>query len=259
MELQLFNFGSEQVRVILNENNEPEFCASDVTTILGYNNGRDAIAKHCSPKGVAKHDTLTKGGTQSLTYITEGNLYRLVAKSNKPEAEKFEEWVFDEVLPTIRKHGIYATDKIVEQAISDPDSIIKVLTQLKTERQQRQLAESKAMLLEEVTLQQAPKVQYFDQCLQSQQLISTTELANELGFSSALALNKFLKEQKILRRVNNNWALSADYSGVGLAAYKTHPYKTSTGADATNHLLCWTEKGRLFLRQFSNVKSTESI
>lgn len=236
----------------MSEINEPLFCASDVTKILGYANGADAIIKHCSSKGVAKRDTLTKGGNQSLTYISEGNLYRLVAKSNKPEAEKFEEWIFDDVLPSIRKHGLYATDRIVEQAISDPDSIIKVLTQLKEERQQRQLAESRASLLEEVTVLQAPKVKYFDDCLQSQSLISTSELANELGFSSAIKLNQYLKDNKIIRRVNNNWAICADYANKGYAKYKTHHYNDSHGEKQTVHHLYWTEAGRMFLRQLQN-------
>lgn len=184
MELQLFNFGSEQVRVLLSDNNEPIFCASDVTKILGYTNGAQAISINCSSKGIYKRDTLTKGGNQSLTYISEGNLYRLVAKSNKPEAEKFEEWVFDEVLPSIRKHGLYATDRIVEQAISDPDSIIKVLTQLKEERQQRQLAESnarvaesKAMLMEQINIHNMPKVLFADSVATSKSSILVGELA----------------------------------------------------------------------------------
>lgn len=233
----------------------PLFLAMDVAEWIEHTNV-SVMINSVDDCEVTKQSLGSQQGV--CNFLTEDGLYEVLMQSRKPIAKEFKKQV-KAYLKELRTKGITATPDRLEQLINDPDTMIKMLTQLKTERQQRQLAESKAMLLEEVTLQQAPKVQYFDQCLQSQQLISTTELANELGFSSALALNKFLKEQKILRRVNNNWALSADYSGVGLAAYKTHPYKTSTGADATNHLLCWTEKGRLFLRQFSKVKSTESI
>jgi prophage antirepressor-like protein len=183
-QMQLFNFGTEQVRVSVADDNKLLFCASDVTKILGYANGADAIIKHCSSKGVAKRDTLTKGGNQSLTYISEGNLYRLVAKSNKPEAEKFEEWIFDEVVPTIRKHGLYATETFVEKALSDPSAMISVLTELKNERHQRQLAESnarvaesKAMLMEQINIDNKPKVLFADSVATSKSSILVGELA----------------------------------------------------------------------------------
>lgn len=96
-----------QIRVLVIDG-EPWFAAVDVCNVLDYANGRDAIAKHCRAGGVAKRDTPTNSGIQPLTYINEGNLYRLVIKSRKPEAERFESWVCDEVLPSIRKTGSYA-------------------------------------------------------------------------------------------------------------------------------------------------------
>jgi prophage antirepressor-like protein len=101
-----FSFNSTAVRTF-DDNGNPWFSAKDVCNILGYKNDSDAIAKHCKPKGVAKRDTLTDGGNQALSFINEGNLYRLIVKSRKPEAEKFEAWVMEEVLPTIRKTGAY--------------------------------------------------------------------------------------------------------------------------------------------------------
>ena len=84
------------------------FCMSDVAKALGYSNSRDALKKHCRQKGVAKRDTLTSGGNQTITYIDEGNIYRLITHSKLPSAERFESWVFDEVLPSIRKTGLYS-------------------------------------------------------------------------------------------------------------------------------------------------------
>lgn len=112
LSLQSFIFNQFTVRIFINEKRDPEFCAADVCAVLGYSNSRDAIKKHCKLNGVAKRDTLTSRGKQSVVFLSEGNLYRLIIKSNKPEAEPFESWVCDEVLPTIRKTGSYQTTPV---------------------------------------------------------------------------------------------------------------------------------------------------
>ena len=113
-----FRFEAREVRTILIDD-QPWFCVIDVCRVLGYSNSRDAIAKHCREKGVSKRDTLSvcdvanRDGTskarrsQLMTFIDEGNLYRLIIKSRKEEAQRFESWVCDEVLPAIRKQGRY--------------------------------------------------------------------------------------------------------------------------------------------------------
>lgn len=103
---QSFTFSTQAMRVITIDG-EPWFCAADVCDILGYTNSRKALADHCRAGGVTKRDTPTSSGIQSMTYISEGNLYRLCIKSHMPEAQKFEAWVCDEVLPSIRKTGRY--------------------------------------------------------------------------------------------------------------------------------------------------------
>ncbi|XOC34703.1 Bro-N domain-containing protein [Haemophilus influenzae] len=107
VQFSAFTFKSNSVRVITDKNQEPWFCANDVCDILGYSNSRDAISKHCKVGGGAKRDTPTKSAVQEMTFINEPNLYRLIIKSRKPEAEPFEAWVFEEVLPQIRKTGKY--------------------------------------------------------------------------------------------------------------------------------------------------------
>jgi prophage antirepressor-like protein len=113
-ELQFFNseeFG--EIRTI-EIDGKPYFVGTDVAKALGYNNPRDAVSRHC--KGVVKRDTPTSSGIQSMSYINEGDLYRLIMKSKLPSAEKFESWVMDEVLPIIRKTGSYQKPlTIVEQ------------------------------------------------------------------------------------------------------------------------------------------------
>ena len=104
-ELQIFNSGEfGEIRTI-EIDGKPYFVGTDVAKALGYNNPRDAVSRHC--KGVVKHDTPTSSGVQSMSYINEGDLYRLIMKSKLPSAEKFEAWVMDEVLPAIRKTGSY--------------------------------------------------------------------------------------------------------------------------------------------------------
>lgn len=107
------------------------FCGADVAKALGYSNSRKALADHCKEKGVTKCDTLTNGGIQALTYIDEGNVYRLITHSKLPNAERFESWVFNEVLPAIRKHGAYMTPNTLQKALCNPDFIIRLATELK--------------------------------------------------------------------------------------------------------------------------------
>lgn len=108
----VFNFNSLDIHVVADERGEPLFLANDVCTILGYANSRQAIAKNCKAKGVSKRYTLTDGGNQESIFINEGNLYRLIIKSRKPEAEAFEIKVMEEILPSIRKTGEYRTPYI---------------------------------------------------------------------------------------------------------------------------------------------------
>ena len=113
--IQSFNFQNQSVRTIADEKGEFWFLANDVCGVLGYVNPRDAVSKHCKLKGVAKRDTPTESGNQEMTYINEPNLYRLIIKSRKPEAEAFEEWVMEDVLPTIRKTGQYISSSLKTQ------------------------------------------------------------------------------------------------------------------------------------------------
>jgi anti-repressor protein len=159
----------------------PEFCAMDLCRALGYANGRDAVAKHVEEDDVAKRDTTDSiGRTQLLTYVNESGMYALVLGSKLESAKKFKRWITSEVLPSIRKHGAYMTTTTIEKVMNDPDSWIKLLQALKEERQQRQLAESKVSLLEEVTKEQAPKVAFADAVLSSPDSILVGELAKIL-------------------------------------------------------------------------------
>ena len=117
-----------QMRTIT-ENGNTLFCGSDVAKALGYTNVSDALTRHC--RGIVKRDTPTTSGTQTMSFIPEGDVYRLITHSKLPAAERFERWVFDEVLPSVRQTGAYMTPETIEKVLLNPDTIISLATQLK--------------------------------------------------------------------------------------------------------------------------------
>ncbi|WP_240371719.1 BRO family protein [Anoxybacteroides rupiense] len=190
-------------------NGKPYAVARDVATTLGYSNPNDAITRHC--KGVVKFDTLTNGGVQTLNIIPEGDIYRLIVKAAeqsknleiKHKAEEFERWIFDEVLPSIRKHGAYMTEDVLERSIQDPDYMIGLLTALKEERQKRMEAEKTVNILMHVN-----------------KTYTATEIAKELGFKSAQQLNKDLERRRIQYQQNGTWVLFSKYADKGYVEIK---------------------------------------
>lgn len=144
-ELKVFenaDFGT--IRTTTEENGKVLFCGADVAKALGYANTKDALARHCKTDGVAFHDLIDSiGRTQQAKFISEGNVYRLISHSKLPSAERFESWIFDEVLPTIRKHGAYMTEQTIEKALTSPDFLIQLATKLKDEQEKRKELENK--------------------------------------------------------------------------------------------------------------------
>ena len=133
--MQIFNnseFGS--VRTI-EENGVILFCAKDIAIRLGYCNTRDAIQRHC--KGIMKRDALTSGGDQSLGFIPEPDVYRLIIRSKLPAAQRFERWVVEDILPTIRKKGIYAADELLDEMIRNPKLGTRLFLELQAEQKRR--------------------------------------------------------------------------------------------------------------------------
>ena len=179
-ELQIFHnpeFG--EIRTI-EETGKVLFCGTDVAKALGYKNPTKAIADHC--KGTVErraNDSL--GRQQNMKFIPEGDIYRLAAKSELPGAEQFESWIFDEVLPSIRKHGAYMTPETLEQAILNPDTIIRIATALKDEQDKRKALEAANSALTVENQIMAPKAGYFDELVDRNLLTNFRETAKQLG------------------------------------------------------------------------------
>ena len=227
---------------ILTIDNKEYFPAIKVAEVLGYTNPRDAISRHTKKRGVVKHDVIDSlGRKQVKKFIDEGNLYRLISRSKLPQAEQFEEWIFDEVLPAIRKHGIYATDNVIEQTIQNPDYIITVLTEYKKEKEQN-------LLLQQEIGELKPKADYVDEILKSTGTLATTQIAADYGIS-AQKLNKLLHEARLQRKVNKQWVLYSEHMGKSYTESDTIPIVRSDGREDTVLQTRWTQKGRLKIHE----------
>ena len=222
--VEIFNneeFGQVRTLVI---DEKPYVLANDVARALGYKRPADAISAHC--KGSVKHRYLTNGGEQEAKFIPEGDIYRLIMKSKLPNAEKFESWVMDEVLPTIRKHGAYMTNEVIERTLTDPDYLIQLATALKEERQARLIAEQK---IEE----QRPLVEFADKVSNSSNLIDMGKMAKLLKDENINIgrnrLFEWLRKKDILMRNNIPYQRYIDggYFQVKESTFET-PYGTKT-------------------------------
>lgn len=236
-----------KVRVITHDG-EPWFVATDVCRALGLGNSRMAVSKlDEDEKGVSLIDTL--GGEQKLGIVNEPGLYSLVLGSRKPEAKAFKRWITHEVIPSIRKHGAYATEETLDNIISNPDFGIRLLQELKAEREQRTKLEQQNLLLsqENKALEaeaeaMRPKASYYDLILQSPDAMPITEIAKDYGMS-ACKLNRILSDLRVQYRIRDTWVLFGTYHDKGYT--KMNTYVTPSGA-VKNHT-CWTQKGRQFL------------
>lgn len=199
-ELKTFNnhdFG--EVRT-LEENGTVLFSGTDVAKALGYSNPRDALARHC--RCVVKRDVphpQTENKEIEMTFIPEGDVYRLIARSKLPGAEQFERWVFDEVLPSIRKHGAYMTPETLQAAIMNPDIMIQLCQQLKAEQDKNTAlrADNSKLAVERNIM--APKADYFDELVERNTLTNFRETAKQLGVKQK-AFISFLMERKFIYR-----------------------------------------------------------
>lgn len=264
-EIKIFNnpeFGDVRTMEI---DDKPYFCASDVASMLGYSNTRDAISRHC--KGVVKHDGVSKTTNQygvvtnqtvEMSFIPEGDVYRLIVRSKLPQAEKFKSWVFDEVLPSIRKSGLYAPDEL----LNNPDLVIQAMTKLKEERfkTEKLQAEKEMLALENKAKEQVinelrPKLNYLDVILGSKNLLNITQIAKDYGMSG-VAMNKILEGLHIQYKQRDQWLLYSRYQSMGYTSSETTSYYDTKGQLQTRLATKWTQKGRLFLYEILKKNGT---
>lgn len=263
-ELKLFQspiFGQVRTVVI---NGQVMFAATDVAKCLGYANPRDAISKHCKSDGVAFCDGVVKTGqrkdgtiyeqTGEIKIITKGNLIRLVANSELPQAEEVESWIFDEVIPTVLETGGYIATKqddtpeeIMASALTIAQATLakreERLKQLEAQTEQQQAT---IKLQDKEIKEAAPKVSYYDNHLLSVNAMTTTQISKEIGMS-AEKLNNKLKELGIQFKQSGQWLLKSPYDKWGMHETRTNIFTSERGNTHTNTYTVWTQKGRRFI------------
>ena len=220
-----------QLRTI-EEDGKILFCASDVAKALGYAVPRKAVFDHC--KCVTKRYAPTNSGVQEMSFIPEGDVYRLITHSKLPGAERFERWVFDEVLPSIRKHGAYMTEDVLEQALASPDFLIELATRLKTEK-----AKNAQLTVSNQIMQ--PKAEYFDMLVDRNLLTGIRDTAKELGIRQNDFVRFLLDNGYLFRTKKGKLRPYATYVDSGLFEMKEF-VNDKTGYTDTQTMI--TPKGK---------------
>lgn len=243
-ELKIFNnpeFG--EIRTIT-ENGNTLFCGADAARALGYKRPNDAITAHC--RGTVKRRiTDSIGREQEMNFIPKGDIYRLAAKSELPGAEKFESWIFDEVLPSIHEHGAYMTPETLDRMITSPEFGIKLLTALKDEQEKRKALEVKAE-------EDRPKVLFADSVAASQSSILVGEMAKLLKQNGVDTgqnrLFETLREKGyLIKRQGNDYNMPTQKSmEMGLFEIKETVINHSDGHTSVNKTPKVTGKGQQY-------------
>ena len=230
-----------EVRTIMRDG-EPWFVAADVCRALEVNNSRDAVARLDGDEktAVVLTDTSSNGVIQkrAMTLVSESGLYSLVLGSRKPEARLFKRWITHEVIPSIRKHGVYAIDQLLD----NPDLLIASLQKLKAERERANHAEELAAAQGRLIEEMEPKATYYDLVLSSTNAVPITMIAKDYGLS-AIRLNQILHDLGVQYKLDGTWILYQDYANCGYTKTQTHAISEDKSVIHT----CWTQKGRLFI------------
>lgn len=231
-DLMIFNnpeFG--EIRTIT-EDGKTIFCAKDVATALGYKDTINAIKQHC--KGVVKRHLLTEGGNQLTNFIPEGDIYRLAARSELPGADAFERWIFDEVLPSIRKNGGY----IAGQENMTPEELMAAALIMANKTIENQKARLSSLTVQNQIM--APKADYFDELVERNTLTNFRETAKEIG-APPKKFVQFLIDKKYIYRDKKGKLLPYENRNDGLFEVK-ETFNDKTQWSGTQTLV--TPKGR---------------
>lgn len=263
IDVKIFNspmFG--ELRVTRNEKGELLFCLKDVCDALELQT--KFVVKRLSPQVVTinvgvvtgkKSDGTNAIQTIAMYFVTEPDLYRCIFQSRKPTARKFQDWVFNEVLPSLRTTGAYVVTK---EEDSEEDIIARGLIAAKAalaRREERikelecENSQSKQVIevQSERIAKDAPKVEYYDQTLAAENMLTTRQIANELGITANELHNK-LQQLKIIFRQSNQWLINKPYSTWKLHGTRTYTYYDSH-KDVTyaKPYLVWSQRGRRFI------------
>ena len=250
-ELQIFKnaeFGSIRTMTL---NGEPYFVGRDVAEILGYANASKAVLAHVDEEDKTflmldiadSQNGNVPVGQSKTALINESGLYSLILGSKLPGAKKFKRWVTSEVLPAIRKHGLYAVDEV----LADPDMLIQALMELKQERENNKALQQLVAVQNQQITEMKPKASYYDVVLNCKDLVAISVIAKDYGWT-ANHMNQYLHEKGVqFRQGKKIWLLYQKYAEMGYTSTKTHSYSGSDGTPHSRPHTYWTQKGRLFI------------
>lgn len=237
---EIKTFSNDMFSILIKQDNENNlFDLETVAKSLGFTqfkNGKQYIRWETINKYLGKYLSQEVGKGD---FIPEPMVYKLAFKAGNSTAEKFQDWLAIEVLPAIRKHGLYATDNVIENTLNNPDYIINILTEYKKEKEHN-------LLLQQQVGELKPKADYYDQILKSKKLITVNAIAKDYGMS-AQALNKILHDLKVQFKQSGQWLLYAKYHDKGYTSSEPHKYTKKDGTEDFKLHTKWTQKGRIFL------------
>ena len=231
-----------QMRSLLIDD-EPWFVGKDVAQLLGYSKPLDALARHVDEDDSVKHGLIDNmGRKQNAIFINESGLYSLILSSKLPGAKRFKHWVTSDVLPTIRRHGLYAIDEV----LADPDTLISALTALKAERAKNLVLKEKVADQKKQLTEMKPKASYCDIVLKCKDVVSISKIAKDYG-KSAVWMNCWLHDHGIQYRQGEVWLLYQKYAGKGYTKSQTLTFHGKNGEGRCAVHTYWTQRGRLFI------------
>ena len=242
-----------KVRTLIEWEDKVLFCGTDVAQALGYSNTTDALKRHCRciVKREVPHPQSPEKNLET-NFIPESDVYRLIFGSKLEDAEKFQNWIFDDVIPTIRKTGGYVNNDelFIETYFSQVEESTKAMlratlaTVREVNEKNRQLEQTVGVQSQQIAELQ-PKATYYDVVLQCEDLISITAIAKDYG-KSARWMNNYLHEKGVQYRQGDIWLLYQTYAERGYTSTKTFKYEDGGENHVKVHTY-WTQKGRLFI------------
>ena len=233
-----------EVRTIL-EGEKVLFCAADVAKALGYTNPNKAVNDHC--RAITKRSTPISGKVQSINFIPEGDVYRLIIRSKLPAAEKFELWVFDEVIPTIRKTGGYMTDSLLERIQKEPAVIVEFAQALILEKNRVKTLECELNTAK-------PKADYYDAFINPDDCTNIRTAAKELKIPERKFVQFLLKEKYLFRSPSGQLLPYNKDSNAGLFIVRDFVTYCYTGSQTY-----FTPKGKEVIRMKFQKKCGEEL
>lgn len=228
---------------VLEIDNEPWFVGKEVAEKLEYKESNKAVVRHIDEDDRMKCPIIDNlGRKQESWIINESGLYSLVLSSKLESAKRFKRWVTKDILPNIRKHGMYATDELLD----NPDLLIAAATKLKEEREKNRILNEINEKQTQIIGELKPRADYTDKILKNTGLVTITQIAKDYGMSGQ-ALNKMLHELKVQYKQSDQWLLYRNHQGKGYTASETQEITRSDGRLDIKMNTKWTQKGRLFI------------